>query len=52
METEERIRIIDLAWEWARTKPIPTNVNWEVLFKTITERFDQAYKAILKTVTS
>jgi len=25
MGPEERIRIIDLAWEWTHTKPIPTN---------------------------
>lgn len=54
MEVEERVRVIDLAWEWAKTYgllQLPPN-DAEARIKAIAERFDQAYKAIVKTVTS
>ncbi len=53
MESQERVRIIDLAWDWVKTYahgdlPVAT----EPKIKAIAERFDQAYKAIVKTITS
>ncbi|GAI80966.1 unnamed protein product [marine sediment metagenome] len=49
LDPQVQIRIIDLAWEWARSKPIVTSTSWEVISKIIDERFAQSFKAILKT---
>ncbi len=49
METQERIRILELAWELAEKKK-PTSVNvGEATIKIWHKLFDQAYKAIMQT---
>ncbi len=49
METQERIRILELAWELALfKKPGSTHSN-EAAFKAWHDLFDKTYKAIMKT---
>ncbi|MFC2016926.1 hypothetical protein ACFLUD_00750 [Chloroflexota bacterium] len=51
MEAQERIRILELAWELAKTaqKPTQSETTW---MNQYLEKVDNAYKAIAKTVAS
>jgi len=53
MLEQTQIRAIDLAWEWVKTyvtSDLP--VAPEPIIRELAQRFDQAYKAIVKTLTS
>jgi len=53
LEVEERVRVIDLAWEWVdKRTPLIRGDNVEGIIEGYAKRFDQAYKAIVKTVTT
>ena len=49
MEVQERVRIIDLAWEWVQKYQNPHDLpaTTEARIKVIAQTFDQAYKAIV-----
>lgn len=52
MESQERIRIIDLAWEWVKTYALSNLPDSpEPRIAELAKRFDKAYKAIIKAVT-
>ena len=51
MGTEERVRIMELAWEWVRDRTITvTGDDMEAVIEEYAKRFDKAYKEIFKTV--
>lgn len=55
LDIEVQLRIIDLAWEWTekareRLYVPPPEVGAEQYIDLISQMFDRAYKAILKTV--
>ena len=53
MSEQVQIRAIDLAWEWVKTYVISDlPVATEPRINELAKRFDQAYKAIVKTLTS
>lgn len=49
LDPQVQIRIIDLAWEWATKVKLDTDTTAVESIKKSAERFDQAFKAILKT---
>ncbi len=49
METQERIRILELAWELALIKKPSSGNSNEAALKAWHDRFDAAYKMIMKT---
>jgi len=51
METQERVRIIDLAWDIVEKAQRQISPQPDTAVKQLTERFDQAYRAIVETVT-
>jgi hypothetical protein len=52
LDPQVQIRIIDLAWEWAKVtlQPRPGPRTWKTKIQARAEGFDEAYKAILKTI--
>ena len=52
MGEQERIRVIDLAWEWVKAAGLAKKPTPEATVNAMAEIFDRAYKAIVKTVTS
>ena len=53
MLEQVQIRAMDMAWEWVKTyatSDLP--VDSEPIIRELAKQFDQAYKAIVKTLTS
>ena len=52
LDPQVQIRIIDLAWEWVKDtmEPAPSGRAQVKLIEDRAKSFDQAYKAILKTI--
>jgi len=52
LDPQVQIRIIDLAWEWAKVTLAPRQgpKSWKTRIQARAEGFDEAYKAIVKTV--
>ncbi len=52
LDPQVQIRIIDVAEKWVvdTRESTPSGAGSETLIKRKAERFDQAYKAIIKTV--
>jgi len=50
LDPDVKMQIIDLASEWVKMKPPAPNATWESTIKILSERFDQAYKALVKTI--
>jgi hypothetical protein len=52
LDPQVQIRIIDLAWQWAKDtmEPRPEGRAQVKLIEDRAKNFDQAYKAIVKTV--
>lgn len=54
VDSQVQVRIIDLAWEWAKATMPPARGPrmQETRIEARAKGFDQAYRAILKTVES
>lgn len=54
LDPQVQIRIIELAEKWVELTrdTVPSQAGSETLITRRAERFDQAYKAIIKTVVS
>ena len=50
MESQERVRILELAWGLVEYKKPTANNTTEASIEAWHKLFDKAYKAILKTV--
>ena len=51
MSPEVQVRLIDLAMEWVLKTPKLPESNAKVMIDDLAERFDQAYRLALKTIT-
>lgn len=52
LDPQVQIKVMEFAKEWATGFIIPSNQAPEAVIRIRAERFDQAYKAIIKTLTS
>jgi len=54
LDPQVQIRIIDLAWEWAKVTLVPRRGprTWKSRIQARAEGFEEAYKAIVKIVQS
>jgi hypothetical protein len=52
MSPEVQIRIIDLAMEWVVKTPKLPESNAKVMIDDLAERFDQAYRLALKSISA
>ena len=50
MDPEVEIRVIDLADDWSSVKEPDRDLSAEAIIKERAKRFDQAFKAIIKTL--